>query len=452
MNKKVAVIGVPMDLGAGRRGVDMGPSAIRYAGLQEQIEALGLAVHDHGDLIVHHASRLGRGNNPNLHYLGEVVRVNQELAALVASVGADGEFPLILGGDHSIGIGALAGAARLGRRLGVIWLDAHGDFNTDRTTPSGNIHGMSLAASVGRGHPDLLAAWGTDPFVSEADVHLIGTRDLDPAEREALEDSGRRLPKTEADHPGGLPDVFGGVAFSLTLVFLLLALSAASMLSVVWLMAALVSGITFSLRQRRAATPFLDTAPLKTSSGAFMMAAAGIIGLDLAAAVFVPALAQQELHFSVLLSGVALMPAAVVGAVLAGAAGVLVDRLGARRVLQVGLAAAGVGGVLIALPDLTVVRFVIAMAFFGFGTAFTLGAPINRLATLLYRKDQLGEALSLVAVARAVGLMVGPVVFGLMITNSGFSAPFWLLAVVSALGVMLLFQVPNWLQPSQVAS
>lgn len=263
---------------------------------------------------------------------------------------------------------------------------------------------------------------------------------------------GRRLPKTEADHPGGLPDVFGGVAFSLTLVFLLLALSAASVLSVVWLMAALVSGITFSLRQRRAATPFLDTAPLKTSSGAFMMAAAGIIGLDLAAAVFVPALAQQELHFSVLLSGVALMPAAVVGAVLAGAAGVLVDRLGARRVLQVGLAAAGVGGVLIALPDLTVVRFVIAMAFFGFGTAFTLGAPINRLATLLYRKDQLGEALSLVAVARAVGLMVGPVVFGLMITNSGFSAPFWLLAVVSALGVMLLFQVPNWLQPSQVAS
>ena len=201
MNKKVAVIGVPMDLGAGRRGVDMGPSAIRYAGLQEQIEALGLAVHDHGDLIVHHASRLGRGNNPNLHYLGEVVRVNQELAALVASAGADGEFPLILGGDHSIGIGALAGAARLGRRLGVIWLDAHGDFNTDHTTPSGNIHGMSLAASVGRGHPDLLAAWGTDPFVSEADVHLIGTRDLDPAEREALEDSGVKVATMSAiDH------------------------------------------------------------------------------------------------------------------------------------------------------------------------------------------------------------------------------------------------------------
>lgn len=163
--------------------------------------ALGLAVHDHGDLMVHHASRLGRGENPHLHYLAEVVRVNRELAALVASLGAAGEIPLILGGDHSIGIGALAGAAMLGHRLGVIWLDAHGDFNTDRTTPSGNIHGMSLAVAVGRGHPDLLAAWSTAPFAKERDVYLVGTRDLDPAERQALGESEVRVATmSEIDH------------------------------------------------------------------------------------------------------------------------------------------------------------------------------------------------------------------------------------------------------------
>ncbi len=262
----------------------------------------------------------------------------------------------------------------------------------------------------------------------------------------------RRLPKSERHPQGGVPDVWGGVLFSLTLVCLLLALSAASLISLIWLAAALLLGATFALRQRRASIPFLDTKPLQTPAGAFMMAAAAIIGLDLAAAVFVPALAQRQLHFSVLMSGVALMPAAVVGAVLAGAAGVLVDRLGARLVLQVGLAAAGVGGVLLALPDLGVARFIVAMGFFGFGTAFTLGAPINRLATLLYRKEQLGEALSLVAVARAVGLMVGPVVFGLLITGSGFAAPFWLLAAASVVGVGLLFRVANHRQPATPAS
>jgi arginase len=193
VNKTVAVVGVPMDLGAGRRGVDMGPSAIRYAGLQEELVALGLTVHDHGDLVVHHASRLPRGENPRLHYLGEVVRVNRELAELVAALGAAGEIPVVLGGDHSIGIGALAGAASLGKRLGVIWLDAHGDFNTDRITPSGNIHGMPLAVAVGRGHPDLLAAWTQAPFAAEKDVWLIGTRDLDPLERQALSASEVRV-------------------------------------------------------------------------------------------------------------------------------------------------------------------------------------------------------------------------------------------------------------------
>ncbi len=190
MRNRVAVLGVPMDLGAGRRGVDMGPSAIRYAGLQQELEQLGLAVTDHGDLEVRHASRLERGESPRLHYLAEVVRVNRELAQAVASLGQGGALPVVLGGDHSIGIGALAGASLLGRRVGLIWLDAHGDFNTDRTTPSGNIHGMALAAAVGRGHADLLAAWPDAPFVAEPDVWLIGARDLDLEERQAIRESG----------------------------------------------------------------------------------------------------------------------------------------------------------------------------------------------------------------------------------------------------------------------
>ncbi len=251
----------------------------------------------------------------------------------------------------------------------------------------------------------------------------------------------RRLPDSEPHPAGGVPDAWGGVLFSLALVSLLLALGAGSPLALVWLALAVVLAIGFGVRQRRAAVPFLDTEPLRTTSGTLMMVAAGIIGLDLAAAVFVPALAQHQLHFSVLMSGVALMPAAVVGAVLAGGAGVLVDRIGASRVLQAGLLAAGLGGVLLALPHLGVGRFIAAMALFGFGTAFTLGAPINRLATQLYRPEQVGEALSLVAVARAVGLTVGPVVFGLLITGSGFAAPFWLLAAISVVGVGLLFRV-----------
>lgn len=189
MSRTVAVLGVPMDLGAGRRGVDMGPSAIRYAGLQGALEQLDLVVEDHGDLAVHHASRLARGENPRLHYLAEVVRVNRQLAQAVQELGDHGALPLLLGGDHSIGIGAVGGAALLGRRVGLIWLDAHGDFNTDRTTPSGNIHGMALAAAVGRGHPNLLAAWPEAPFVAESDVWLIGTRDLDLEERQAIKDS-----------------------------------------------------------------------------------------------------------------------------------------------------------------------------------------------------------------------------------------------------------------------
>jgi arginase len=187
---EIALIGVPVDLGAGRRGVDMGPSAIRYAGLRARLAALGYQVRDLGNI----ATPLAEMIDPpppgeRLRYLEPLVAVNRALARQVAGVVAEGVFPLILGGDHSLAIGSVAGVAQ-GRRIGLIWMDAHGDFNTPETTPSGNIHGMSLAALTGRGHPSLTSVLGTPPVLRPGDVALVGVRDLDRAEREALRGSG----------------------------------------------------------------------------------------------------------------------------------------------------------------------------------------------------------------------------------------------------------------------
>jgi len=195
--RDIAIIGTPVDLGAGRRGVDMGPSAIRYAGLKEQLEALGHRVRDLGNIQVPLAEQiLPPADGEKLRYLEPLIAVNLALAEQVASVVADGGFPLILGGDHSLAIGSIGGVAR-GRRIGVIWMDAHGDFNTPETTPSGNIHGMSVAALTGRGHPRLTTLLKSDewregavPVLRDADIAMVGIRDLDVRERETLRASG----------------------------------------------------------------------------------------------------------------------------------------------------------------------------------------------------------------------------------------------------------------------
>ncbi|GAB4213657.1 MAG: arginase [Roseiflexaceae bacterium] len=188
--QNIAIIGAPVDLGAGRRGVDMGPSALRYAGLQEQIEALGYAVRDHGNVPVPLAEQIEQPRpGEKLRYLSALVRVNQALCEQVQGALAEGRFPLVLGGDHSIAIGSVGGSAR-GRRLGMLWVDAHADFNTPETTPSGNIHGMSVAALTGRGHPSLTGLSGMTPVLQDGDIALIAVRDLDPLEREALRASG----------------------------------------------------------------------------------------------------------------------------------------------------------------------------------------------------------------------------------------------------------------------
>lgn len=186
---KVKVIGVPLDLGAGRRGVDMGPSAMRAARLQAVLQSLGHDVDDLGNIAgVEPEER--RVKDPKLRYLDEVLLVCKRLASKVTKVMSTGDFPVILGGDHSLAIGTWAGLAAVGRNEGLIWIDAHGDFNTPETSPSGNIHGMPLSAIVGVGDDRLTTLGGSKPKVDPKRVALVGIRDLDPEERKLVADSG----------------------------------------------------------------------------------------------------------------------------------------------------------------------------------------------------------------------------------------------------------------------
>lgn len=185
--RSVRIVGVPMDLGGARRGVDMGPSAIRYAGLHEALRRLGYAVHDAGNLRVADRAE-GLDGSEGAHHADEIVRVVAELARVVEGIERAGEMPIVLGGDHSIAIGTLAGIARAGRRPGVIWFDAHADINTPRTSPSGNVHGMPLAVATGlAGEPFPADLRGS---VDGLAVVLIATRDVDAEERANVAQAG----------------------------------------------------------------------------------------------------------------------------------------------------------------------------------------------------------------------------------------------------------------------
>lgn len=187
---KVAVIGVPMDLGGRRRGTDMGPSAIRYAGLGNVLRGLGHEdVLDMGDIPV--AVRETRDvGDERVKYLHDIVSICEQLARRVEEAVRAGRIPVVLGGDHSIAMGTVGGLARVRPELGIIWMDAHGDFNTPESTPSGSIHGMPLAAILGRGHELMTrCCGGPTPKVPEKYTVLVGVRALDPGEREALRHS-----------------------------------------------------------------------------------------------------------------------------------------------------------------------------------------------------------------------------------------------------------------------
>jgi arginase len=193
MAQKVRIIGVPMDLGQSRRGVDMGPSALRGAGLQPSIKKLGIQVEDIGNLSVKQPEEMPVGEK-RAKYLQEIAETCADVAAAAEKALSEGFLPLVLGGDHSIAAGVAAGVANHFRKekkqIGYLWLDAHGDMNTPESSPSGNVHGMPLAAIMGYGAPELVDLLGFHPKAEPGNIVIVGARDLDAQERKIVKKSG----------------------------------------------------------------------------------------------------------------------------------------------------------------------------------------------------------------------------------------------------------------------
>lgn len=193
---EIAIIGAPLDLGAGRRGVDMGPSAVRVAGLGKRLAALGYEVTDLGNIPVAQPEAVDDPGPGNARYLPQIAASCERLGELVAQTMAAGKTPLVLGGDHSIAIGTVAGLSRFfresGRKIGLLWVDAHADMNTPQSSPSGNVHGMPLACCVGVGPDSLTGMFGFAPKVDPSHVAIVGLRNVDLLERGTVRNTGVR--------------------------------------------------------------------------------------------------------------------------------------------------------------------------------------------------------------------------------------------------------------------
>ncbi len=194
--RRIRVIGVPLDLGASRRGVDMGPSAVRVAGLEARLEALGHEVTDGGNIRVEIAETQLAGKE-NAHYLKQIAQTCTRTAEAVVKMLEEGMTPLVLGGDHSLAVGSVSGVAEFyrnkkdkGEKIGLVWIDAHSDINTPETSPSGNVHGMPLAALLGMGPDALTKIFGYAPKILAENTVLIGVREIDSAERENIRRAG----------------------------------------------------------------------------------------------------------------------------------------------------------------------------------------------------------------------------------------------------------------------
>jgi arginase len=189
----IAIIGAPMDLGAGRRGVDMGPSALRLAGLNEKIASLGYEVEDLGNIVVDQPEILPVGP-ANARYLPQIAHTCARLAQMVEHAAGEGRVPLVLGGDHSVAMGTVSGMSshfrKQGRKIGLIWIDAHADMNTPESSPSGNVHGMPLACLIGLGPRELTHLNGYAPQVDPPTVSIIGLRSVDEIERQNVRATG----------------------------------------------------------------------------------------------------------------------------------------------------------------------------------------------------------------------------------------------------------------------
>ena len=210
LRTRIAIIGAPMDLGAGRRGVDMGPSALRLAGMNERIAALGYDVKDFGNVVVAQPESLSI-ERETARYLPQITQTCARLADLVETAAAEGATPLVLGGDHSIAVGTTTGMSRYLRnqnqKLGLIWIDAHADMNTPDSSPSGNVHGMPLACCIGIGPEELTTLGGFTPKVNPANVALVGLRDVDRAEVPFVQRTGVQAFTMRAIDEQGLQSV-----------------------------------------------------------------------------------------------------------------------------------------------------------------------------------------------------------------------------------------------------
>jgi arginase len=206
----IAIIGAPLDLGAGRRGVDMGPSAVRVAELNARLVAMGYDVEDLGNVPVVQPEATPAGPQ-QARYLPQIAETCRHLADSVRDAMGQGKTPLVLGGDHSIAVGTVSGASKhfhdQGKRIGLIWIDAHADMNTPETSPSGNVHGMPLACCLGNGPPELTHIYDYAPKVDPRNVALIGIRSVDTRERKAVRQSGVRAFTMRDIDERGLRDV-----------------------------------------------------------------------------------------------------------------------------------------------------------------------------------------------------------------------------------------------------
>ena len=191
---RIRLIDVPMDFGANRRGVDMGPSALRQAGIKASLAELGHLVEEEKRTVRVPIADHSDEGDPRVKFLAPIVQGCQTLAELVNEASGGGAFPLVMGGDHSIAVGTLAGLGnhyrKLGQRWGVVWIDAHADFNTPETSPSGNVHGMSLAAAAGLGYGELTKLGGDFRKVEPQNIVIIGARDIDVGEKRNLKEAG----------------------------------------------------------------------------------------------------------------------------------------------------------------------------------------------------------------------------------------------------------------------
>lgn len=192
-SSRIAVIGAPLDLGAGRRGVDMGPSAMRVADLQLRLSRLSYIVEDQGNVAVVQAEAREPGN-PHARYLPEIAETCKRLAMMVEKAAGEGRFPVVLGGDHSAAVGTVSGISRhykkKKQKIGMIWVDAHADMNTPESSMSGNVHGMPLACIVGEGPKELTHVFNYAPKVEPEKVVIVGLRNVDQLEKQHVRDSG----------------------------------------------------------------------------------------------------------------------------------------------------------------------------------------------------------------------------------------------------------------------